>query len=86
MRHHNSSTKHLGIESTHLWNCNKGKNTIFPKIFPELVFFDVVEGIIQHKTPKSLTGVRLGWDLVTEKAMAYDLHNVHTHETIEMIN
>lgn len=33
--------------------------------------------------PKSLISVQSGWNLVTVKAIAFDLHHLHTHQTTQ---
>ncbi len=43
----------------------------------------MLESTIQHIASESLIGVQLVWDVVTVKAIAYDLHNFHTHQTIQ---
>ncbi len=43
----------------------------------------VVESIMLHIGPKSSIGVKLGWDLVTVKAVAFYSHHFHTRQTIQ---
>lgn len=60
-----------GINSTRLWNCTGGTNTIFP----EAVIWDGVSQLLHV--------VQLGWDLVTMKIIVYDLHSFQTHQIIQ---
>lgn len=45
----------------------------------------VVERVLPNAAPKSPIGVRLSYDLVNMKAIEYDLHNFHPHQSTKAL-
>lgn len=57
------------------------QNTILMKDIPSnCVFMMIMESAVWHMGSESPLGVQLGWDLMTAKPIAC---NLHTHQTIQ---
>lgn len=75
----------LGIQLASLWNCSGDMTPILCKDIPSVVVYVVLMMVMKtlSNTLKSSKGVQL--DLVIVKAIVYNLHHLHIHQTIHYI-
>ena len=77
-----------GIDSPSLWSSTGGMNAIIPPLFPHYspiyVFWRCWWRALSNTSVQNLPEVlSWGWDLVSVRAPAYDLHHSHARQSIQ---